>query len=139
MQLAQEVSVLYSSTVPGYSRHIADMLRQAEFTNINFPGNQQDTSIASPGSVRTSHAFQVLQFIIVGHLVCRLRAMQPCLGLTVPSTHRRYSCVLAGSTWDQEAILMAQDALQVRYGFTTDDQKQRSLQQALQNLPSICC
>ncbi len=72
MQLAQEVSVLYSSTVPGYSRHIADMLRQAEFTNINFPGNQQDTSIASPGSVRTSHAFQVLQFIIVGHLVCRL-------------------------------------------------------------------
>ncbi|KAL0053517.1 hypothetical protein WJX82_006942 [Trebouxia sp. C0006] len=80
-QLAQEVSVLYSSTVPGYSRHIADMLRQAEFTNINF----------------------------------------------------------LGSTWDQEAILMAQDALQVRYGFTTDDQKQRSLQQALQNLPSICC
>ena len=65
--------------------------------------------------------------------------MQPCLGHTVPSTHRRYSCVLAGSTWDQEAILMAQDALQVRYGFTTDDQKQRSLQQALQNLPSVSC
>lgn len=46
MQLAQEVSVLYSSTVPGYSRHVADMLFQAQFTNINFPGEQQDTSIA---------------------------------------------------------------------------------------------
>ncbi len=47
--------------------------------------------------------------------------------------------MLAGSTWDQEAVTMAQDALQVRYGFTTDDQKQRSLQQALQNLPSVSC
>ncbi len=46
MQLAQQVSVLYNSTVPGYSRRIADMLCQAEFTNINFPSNQQDTSIA---------------------------------------------------------------------------------------------
>lgn len=42
--------------------------------------------------------------------------------------------MLAGSTWDQEAILMAQDALQVRYGFTTAVQKQRALQQALDNL-----
>ena len=47
MQLAQEVSMLYSSTVPGYSRHIGDMLHEVEFTNIKFPGEQQDTSSAS--------------------------------------------------------------------------------------------
>ena len=46
MQLAQEVSVLYSTTVPGYSSHNFDMLRQAVFTNINFPGEQQDTRFA---------------------------------------------------------------------------------------------
>ncbi len=43
MQLAQEVSVLYCSMIPGYSCHIGNMLLQAEFTDINFPG---DTSIA---------------------------------------------------------------------------------------------
>ncbi len=46
MQLAQEVSVLYCSMIPGYSCHIGNMLLQAEFTDINFPGEQQDTSIA---------------------------------------------------------------------------------------------
>lgn len=79
-QLAQEVSVLYSTTVPGYSSHNFDMLRQAVFTNINFPG----------------------------------------------------------SAWDQEAIAMAEDALQVQYGFTTAEQKQRALQQALQSLKHVC-
>ncbi|DBA91660.1 TPA: hypothetical protein ACH3X1_003263 [Trebouxia sp. C0004] len=75
-QLAKEVSVLHSSTVPGYTPHIGDMLLQAEFNNMNFPG----------------------------------------------------------STWDQEASTMAEDALQVRYGFTTAEQKPRALQQALENL-----
>lgn len=38
LQLAQKISVLYSSTVPGYGRHIADMLCQADFTARMFPG-----------------------------------------------------------------------------------------------------
>ena len=38
MQLVKEVSVLHSSTVPGYTPHIGDMLLEAEFTKLNFPG-----------------------------------------------------------------------------------------------------
>ncbi len=45
--------------------------------------------------------------------------------------------MLAGSTWDQEAITMAEDSLQARYGFTTADQKQRALQQALEHLTNL--
>ena len=46
MQLAKDMSVLHSSTMPGYTPHIGDMLLEAEFTNMNFPGEQQDTSCA---------------------------------------------------------------------------------------------
>jgi len=45
--------------------------------------------------------------------------------------------MLAGSICDQEAITMAQDALQVRSGFTTTKQKPRALQQALENLKHV--
>jgi hypothetical protein len=45
--------------------------------------------------------------------------------------------MLAGSTWNQEAIATAQDALHVRYNFTTAEQKQRALQQALENLKNV--
>ena len=45
--------------------------------------------------------------------------------------------MLAGSTWDQEAIAMAEDALQARYGVTTADQKHRALQQALEHLTNL--
>ncbi len=59
MQLVKEVSALYSSTVPGYTAHTGDMLLEAEFTKLNFPGEQQDTQVshdASPGFILTSHA-----------------------------------------------------------------------------------
>ena len=38
MQLVKEVFVLHSSTAPGYTPHIGDMLLEAEFTKLNFPG-----------------------------------------------------------------------------------------------------
>jgi len=44
---------------------------------------------------------------------------------------------IASSNWDKAAIAMAEDSLQARYGFTTADQKQRALRQALRHLTKL--
>lgn len=87
MQLAQEVSVLYSSTVPGYSRHVADIFSKLSSLTSTFQVNSktQVLLVASPGLVHTSHAFHWLLVMTVRHLVCRLSAVKPCLDFTVPS------------------------------------------------------
>lgn len=45
--------------------------------------------------------------------------------------------MLAGSDWDQEASNMAQDAMQIRWGTMTAEQKHKVLRQALQNMRSL--
>jgi len=143
VQLVKEVSVLYSSTGLGGVRHVWDMLTQAEFTWINFPGNQQNTSTACCitwgcaclvcSSTAPGHGCRALGFDALQVLSREITHFD----LTISSTHQRNCCVLAGSTWDQEAIAMAEDALQARYGFTTADQKHRALQQALEHLTNL--